>query len=82
MEISNIDLDIEEQQKKLLEIKEAEEKMLKKNPDEVVCSCGTVLNKKSKFCTNCGEKIAAYCSCGEEISEGAKFCTGCGNKIE
>ena len=47
-------------------------------------SCGTEVPKGTKFCSNCGTKVAAegaasYCrECGGELKPGAKFCHACG----
>ncbi len=48
-------------------------------------SCGASLEKNSKFCPDCGEKLNAskHCpECGEKLKPTAKFCISCGTKIE
>ncbi len=56
---------------------------------ETVCAkCGSVIPENSKFCLECGEKIAApapegmvVCpSCGKTVAKG-KFCLECGHKF-
>ena len=47
-------------------------------------NCGAMVSSKSKFCSECGEKmpINKFCSeCGAKVSANAKFCPECGNKI-
>ncbi len=50
-------------------------------------SCGHSIPQGSKFCPECGAKVAAptgkkFCSqCGNEVAPGAKFCPQCGNKV-
>lgn len=46
--------------------------------------CGSSLEKNSKFCPECGEKLVSekYCTtCGEKINPNAKFCSSCGTKV-
>ena len=47
--------------------------------------CGEPIDKGSKFCNNCGEKIEAaaggFCSnCGAQLAPGSKFCSECGQE--
>ena len=47
--------------------------------------CGCSLEKNSKFCPECGEKLTStkYCpKCGQKLNDNAKFCINCGTKIE
>lgn len=47
-------------------------------------SCGGALEKNSKFCPECGEKLnlAKFCpECGEKLNDNAKFCISCGTKL-
>lgn len=46
--------------------------------------CGATLSKNSKFCPECGEKLATarFCNqCGAKQEESAKFCNSCGTKL-
>jgi membrane protease subunit (stomatin/prohibitin family) len=47
--------------------------------------CGTPNPITSKFCSECGGKIAAATvpcpKCGEKVAEGAKFCANCGTTL-
>ncbi len=60
--------------------------------NKVKCSnCGAVIDKDSKFCSQCGVKGAAksevkekvkFCSeCGAKLQDGVKFCSECGTKV-
>ncbi|MBR4998857.1 MAG: SPFH domain-containing protein, partial [Clostridia bacterium] len=52
--------------------------------NEKLCSCGATNSAKSKFCSECGAKLAvkAFCShCGAEVKKNAKFCSECGTKL-
>ncbi|MCL1974869.1 MAG: zinc ribbon domain-containing protein [Firmicutes bacterium] len=53
---------------------------------EIICSaCGKENLPGTKFCMECGEKLAApekrICSCGAQIPPGVKFCGECGAKF-
>jgi membrane protease subunit (stomatin/prohibitin family) len=54
-------------------------------PNGIKCpSCSADLPSGSKFCTNCGNKIAGGITCPKcnaDITPGSKFCPGCGNKV-
>jgi hypothetical protein len=48
-------------------------------------SCGASLEKNSKFCPECGEKLntSKHCpECGEKLKPNAKFCINCGTKLD
>lgn len=53
-------------------------------PSMVDCpSCGAAVPKTSKFCPECGAKmaVAAFCaSCGAELPASGKFCPECGTE--
>jgi hypothetical protein len=57
-----------------------------KNTIRAACpNCGCSLEKNSKFCPECGEKLvtAKHCpECGEKLNSNAKFCINCGKKLE
>ncbi|MBO5926134.1 MAG: SPFH domain-containing protein [Clostridia bacterium] len=47
-------------------------------------SCGAMINKNAKFCSECGEKLQtkSFCpECGAEINGKSKFCPECGTKL-
>ncbi len=47
-------------------------------------SCGASIGAKSKFCPECGTKLASkkFCpECGKEVLGNAKFCPECGTKF-
>ncbi len=47
--------------------------------------CGAENNSTSKFCGNCGEKLAKarHCTqCGQKLESNQKFCPNCGTKAE
>ncbi|MDF2654021.1 MAG: hypothetical protein K0R19_495 [Bacillota bacterium] len=50
---------------------------------EACPSCGTSINKDSKFCGNCGTALRKSCpGCGEPLENpAAKFCTECGYSL-
>ena len=54
---------------------------------QTICpKCGTSVPAGSKFCLECGEKIASapgVCSkCGKSLPAGAKFCLECGTPVQ
>ena len=50
--------------------------------DEIRCSCGTLNNKGSKFCKECGKSFVSICPhCGQEIPADSAFCNHCGSKL-
>lgn len=62
------------------------------NNNKIKCSsCGFIIDKDSKFCSECGfkgvSKLEAkdkvkFCSeCGSKLQEGVKFCSECGTKV-
>ena len=55
-------------------------------PEGAICpGCGSENLPGTKFCNNCGEKLAAdkrVCECGAEVAVGVKFCGSCGAKFE
>lgn len=68
---------------------EEDKKLSEENWKEVIRAscpkCGCSLDKNSKFCPECGEKLISekHCpECGEKISANAKFCNNCGAKIQ
>lgn len=68
---------------------EEDRKLGRENWKEVIKAscprCGASLEKNSKFCPECGEKLvtAKFCpKCGKKQSPKAKFCIDCGTKIE
>lgn len=48
--------------------------------EQFVChSCGMKLDKKEKFCPECGAKLVKVCgNCGHELTARQKFCPECG----
>ncbi|MBO5394452.1 MAG: SPFH domain-containing protein [Clostridia bacterium] len=51
---------------------------------KVCAKCGAHNGARAKFCSECGEKIAAsaFCpKCGAEVKKNAKFCSECGKKL-
>ncbi|KZL92376.1 zinc ribbon domain-containing protein [Clostridium magnum] len=71
------------------EIAEEDKKLDKENWKDVIRAscpkCGCSLEKNSKFCPDCGEKLTSskHCpECGEKLNANAKFCISCGKKIE
>lgn len=51
---------------------------------DLVCSCGAHIPRGSKFCPECGQKVAlkqACPQCGVESNTGAKFCADCGYRF-
>lgn len=68
---------------------EEDKKLSEENWKDVIrgsCpKCGCSLDKNSKFCPECGEKLVSekFCpECGQKLSGSAKFCNNCGTKIE
>jgi hypothetical protein len=68
---------------------EEDKNLGKENWKEVIKAscpkCGASLEKNSKFCPECGEKLssAKFCpECGKKQSLNAKFCINCGAKME
>lgn len=66
-----------------------DKELAKKNWKDVIRAtcpkCGHSLEKNSKFCPECGEKLASekYCpECGEKLNPDAKFCNKCGAKLQ
>ena len=57
----------------------------KKPESKIECpKCGSTINKKSKFCPECGEKLSvkSFCpECGAEVKSTSKFCPECGQKL-
>ena len=51
--------------------------------ETIACpQCGNMVNKNSKFCTNCGTKLSVTCpNCGSILKAGTKFCTNCGTPM-
>ena len=54
--------------------------------DKDKCQCGSIIQDKAKFCSECGLEIIRkpkikICECGEEINPKAKYCENCGLKI-
>lgn len=47
-------------------------------------TCGSKVSKDSKFCFECGSKIATNkcSSCNIDLSPNAKFCVNCGKKVK
>jgi len=53
--------------------------------DDIPCpSCATPIEPDSKFCSNCGFKVAKMnCpSCNASIDTNARFCSDCGQALE
>ena len=51
--------------------------------DKDKCQCGSIIQDKAKFCSECGLEIIRkpkikICECGEEINPKAKYCENCG----
>jgi predicted amidophosphoribosyltransferase len=45
----------------------------------LLCSaCGKQLSKGTKFCPECGRKLATCPTCGADIPDGEKACSKCG----
>jgi membrane protease subunit (stomatin/prohibitin family) len=68
---------------------EEDKKLSDENWKEVIRAscpkCGASLEKNSKFCPECGEKLVAskHCpECGEKLKPNAKFCINCGTKLD
>jgi hypothetical protein len=68
---------------------EEDKKLGKENWKDVIRAscpkCGCALEKNSKFCPECGEKLnsAKHCpECGEKLNPNAKFCMSCGKKLD
>lgn len=41
--------------------------------------CGAIIDKKQKYCSQCGKKVVNECSkCGAILKDGQKFCPECG----
>lgn len=66
-----------------------DKKLARENWKDVIVAscpkCGCSLEKNSKFCPDCGEKLVSerYCpECGEKVNTNAKFCINCGSKLE
>lgn len=55
------------------------------NQNMTICRrCSAQIPAGSKFCLQCGEKVAdeLFCmNCGEKLPANAKFCLKCGNKV-
>ena len=54
--------------------------------DKEKCQCGSIIQDKAKFCSECGLEIMRkpkieICECGEKINPKAKYCENCGLKI-
>ncbi len=53
--------------------------------NNTICrKCNSQVPEGSKFCLNCGEKVATsqFCTnCGKTIPQNGKFCPDCGKKI-
>jgi class 3 adenylate cyclase/tetratricopeptide (TPR) repeat protein len=49
----------------------------------VICvTCGTANDPATKFCVQCGTRVAAACaSCGSPLKEGVRFCGECGTPV-
>lgn len=55
------------------------------NTDVKMCvQCGNYIDKKAKFCADCGSNLKTHLSClkcNEKIARDAKFCNNCGENI-
>ena len=48
----------------------------------IVCSCGAINDKSSKYCKNCGKPLFLVCpNCGANCDINSKYCNNCGNKL-
>ena len=68
---------------------EEDKKLSEENWKDVIRAscpkCGCSLEKNSKFCPECGEKlsITKFCpECGAKLNPNSKFCIDCGTKLE
>ena len=62
----------------------AEEEVVEENPTITCSKCGAVIPASSKFCPECGEKVALkkFCpECGAKLNGDEKFCPECGHKL-
>ena len=81
-----IEAEINENLKRIEEIKSAAERMEQQNAGSVMCTCGKINRIGSKFCVNCGAPLESTafsagvrtCSCGAVVKAEAKFCPKCG----
>lgn len=77
-----------ETNEKELQEEKVQEQTISKEEEIVKCKkCGEILEKNSKFCPSCGEKvekeivIEKKCrKCGTAFKENEKFCSNCGEK--
>src|SRR6267378_295099 len=55
-----------------------------RSPSPMHCSrCRHDNVASSRFCTECGARLAASCrSCGAELTEGVRFCGQCGQPVD
>ena len=89
-EAAEIEKQIERKRTEVEEAKRAAEEKKRADQQELdarTCrSCGTENPPGTKFCKECGEKLAAPVSpkcpsCGAENPPGTKFCRDCGTKL-
>ncbi|WP_372370444.1 zinc ribbon domain-containing protein [Candidatus Uabimicrobium sp. HlEnr_7] len=56
------------------------------NSDVKMCvQCGNYVDKRSKFCADCGSSLKTHFSCkkcGEHVPRDAKFCNSCGVNVD
>lgn len=49
----------------------------------IICDCGAINSKNSKFCKKCGKQLHLCCpQCNAEISADSIYCEKCGAKIK
>lgn len=96
-EIKELDRQIKEKEKELIEIQTKTQQELEGLKLQSKCECGAIIHEGFKFCVKCGKKIEIkeekiidseqkektlpHCECGDVISPGAKFCKKCGRSL-
>ncbi|MBT9777021.1 zinc-ribbon domain-containing protein [Clostridium sp. MCC353] len=66
------------------QIEEREKEKMKQGRN-ICVNCGSKLEGKAKFCSNCGTPVlgdTVTCRCGTELKRNLKFCPNCGLSVE